>query len=62
MWRTVSITKRAKLDLKLNYMVVRTQEENLEIYLSEIQTLIIENTAVSITAALMVELTKRKIK
>jgi CRISPR-associated endonuclease cas1, NMENI subtype len=61
MWRTVAITNRAKLDLKLNYLVIRAQEEH-SIHLSEINTLIIENTAVSLTAALIVELSKRKIK
>lgn len=60
-WRVVNITKRAKLDLKLNNMVVRG-DEIVKIHLSEISTVIIESTAVSMTAALMVELTKRKIK
>lgn len=60
-WRIVNITKRAKLDLKLNDMVVRG-DETAKIHLSEISMVIIENTAVSMTAALMVELAKRKIK
>jgi CRISPR-associated endonuclease Cas1 subtype II len=60
-WRIVQITKRAKLDLKLNYLVVRADTVT-RIHLSEISTVIIENTAVSITVALMVELAKRKIK
>lgn len=60
-WRIVEITNRAKLDLKMNYLVVR-KEEITRIHLSEISVLIIESTAVSITAALLVELAKRKIK
>lgn len=60
-WRIVEITSRAKLDLKMNYLVVR-KDNITKIHLSEISTLIIESTAVSITAALLVELTKRKIK
>ncbi|MDO4778188.1 MAG: type II CRISPR-associated endonuclease Cas1 [Tissierellia bacterium] len=60
-WRVVEITTRAKLDLKMNYLVVR-KEEVTKIHLSEISTLIIESTAVSVTAALLVELAKRKIK
>ena len=60
-WRIVEITKRAKLDLQLNYLVVRG-EETVKIHLSEITVLIIENTAVSLTAALIAELAKRKIK
>ncbi|MEG0895250.1 MAG: CRISPR-associated endonuclease Cas1, partial [Oscillospiraceae bacterium] len=60
-WRIVEISKRAKLDLKLNYLVIR-ESEVVKIHLSEISTLIIENTSVSLTAALLVELCKRKIK
>lgn len=60
-WRIVVISNVAKLDLKLNYLVVR-KEQITKISLSEIHTLIIESTAVSMTAALMVELMKRKIK
>lgn len=60
-WRIVAITKRCKLDLRLNYLVIRG-DETLRIHLSEISTLIIETTTVSITAALLCELTKRKIK
>ena len=60
-WRIVVISGRAKLDLQLNYMVVR-RETTVKIHLSEISTLIIESTAVSLTAYLLSELTKRKIK
>lgn len=60
-WRIVEITKRAKLDLRLNYLVIRG-DETIRIHLSEISTLIIETTVVSLTAALLCELTKRKIK
>lgn len=60
-WRTVVITGRAKLDLKLGYLVIR-KEETVKIHLSEIAVLIIESTAVSLTAALLCEVTKKKIK
>jgi len=60
-WRIVVITKRAKLDLKLNYLVIRS-DETTKIFLGEISTLIIESTAVSLTAALLSELISRKIK
>ncbi len=60
-WRTVVISYNAKLDYKLDYLVVR-QESTTRIHLSEISTLIIETTAVSITAALLSELMKKKIK
>ena len=60
-WRIVEITKRAKLDCKLNYLVIRS-DETVKIHLSEIYMLLVESTAVSLTAALMCELNKRKIK
>lgn len=60
-WRTVVIRNIAKLDLKLNTMVVRG-EETFKINLSEISIVIVENTGVSITSALLNELIKQKIK
>lgn len=59
-WRTVVISNRAKLELKLNYLIVRT-DEILKIHLSEIGALVLESTAVSITAALLSELSAKKI-
>ncbi len=61
-WRIVSISSISKLDLKLNYLVVRTENKIIKINLSEISTLIVESTAVSLTAALLNEMIKRKIK
>lgn len=60
-WRIIVISKRAKLDLQLGKMVVRS-DEITKIVLSEISTIIIESTAVSITVSLISELAKRKIK
>lgn len=60
-WRIVVISNSAKLDYKLDYMVVR-QEDITKIHLSEVSVLIVESTAVSITASLLSELIKRKIK
>lgn len=60
-WRIVVITRRSKLDHQLGYLVIRT-EEIVKIHLSEISTLLIESTAVSLTTSLLAELTKRKIK
>lgn len=60
-WRVVVISKRAKLELKLNYLLVR-DEDVIKIHLSEISILMVENTAVSLTASLLCELVKRKIK
>ena len=61
-WRTVIITKRAKLDLKTCYLVVRTEEDILRIVLDEISVLIIENPAVAITGCLVAALNEKKIK
>ena len=61
-WRTVVVSKSSKLDLKLGYMVVRDSEETVRVHISEISVLIIENTASSLTASLLNELTKQKIK
>ena len=60
-WRTVIISKNAKLDFQLGYMVVR-QEQISKIHIGEIHILLIETTAVSITAALLSELVKSKVK
>lgn len=60
-WRTVVITKSAKLDYQMGYMVVR-MEDVVKIHISEISVLMIETTSVSLTAALLCELTKKKIK
>ncbi|MDD6255386.1 MAG: type II CRISPR-associated endonuclease Cas1 [Eubacteriales bacterium] len=60
-WRTVVISHRAKLDYKLDYMVVRGEDTN-KVHLSEMFMLLIASTEVSLTAALLSELSKRKIK
>ena len=60
-WRTVVVSSSAKLEYQMGYLIVRTSEKT-KIHLSEIAVLIIESTAVSLTAALLNELTKRKIK
>lgn len=60
-WRTIYITKSAKLDYQLGYMVVR-QESTSRIHLDEVRVLVIESTAISITGALLCELMKKKVK
>lgn len=61
-WRTVVISKRAKLDMKMGFLVVRSEEETKKINLDEISVLILENTAVSITGCLISALSEKKIK
>ena len=60
-WRTIVITKRAKLDLQLGFMVVRG-EDTMKVALNEIAVVLIESIAVSLTTSLLAELTKRKVK
>lgn len=60
-WRTIVITKRAKLDLQLGFMVVRG-EHTTKVALNEIAVVLIESTAVSLTTSLLAELMKRKVK
>ena len=61
-WRTIVISTRAKLDLKIGQLVVRSEDNTTRIDLDDISVLIIENTAVSITGCLIAALTEKKIK
>ena len=61
-WRTIVIRERAKLDYSLNFMTVRQEAGVRKISLGEIYMVIVENTAVSLTAVLLNELVKNKIK
>ena len=61
-WRTVVVTGNAKLDYKMDYLVVRKAEATTRIFIGEIGLLIIESTAVSLTTMLLSELIKHKIK
>lgn len=60
-WRTIVVTKRAKLEYKMNYLVVR-EKETKRVFLDDISMIVVESTAVSITAVLISECLKRKIK
>ena len=60
-WRTVVVSSSAKLDYQMGYLVVR-KDTTVKVHINEIATLIIETTAVSMTAALISELIKRKVK
>lgn len=60
-WRTVVLSSSAKLDYQLGYLVIR-KEDTCRIHISEISMLIIESTSVSLTASLLIELTKKKVK
>lgn len=60
-WRTVIISSRCKLDLKMGYLVVRGEEVR-RIFLDEIAILLIENPAVALTGCLLSALAEKKIK
>ena len=60
-WRTVVITNTCKLSYKNNYMIIKNDKLEM-IHLSEINTLVIDTTTVSITSYLLCELVNRKIK
>lgn len=62
-WRTVVISRRSKLFFKMGHMVIRDFENKItKIYLKDISHVILTTTEVSITAALMNEFQKQKIK
>ncbi len=60
-WRIVVISSRCKLDLSMNYMVVRG-DGNKRVSLNEIAVLILENNAVSMTGCLLSALIEKKIR
>lgn len=60
-WRTVIISTRCKLDLKMGYMVVRG-EETKRVFLDEIAILMIENPAVAMTGCLLEALLEKKVR
>lgn len=59
-WRTVVVSTHSKLEYKMGYLVCRN-EQTQKVHISEISTLIIESTAVSLTSALVCELIKNKV-
>lgn len=61
-WRTVVITGNAKLDYKMDYLIVRKTDNTTRVFISEIGMLIVESTSVSLTTMLLCELTKHKVK
>ena len=61
-WRVVVVASNAKVDYKMDYIVVRTVDEVRRVHISEIGVLMIESTAVSITAYALCELANRKVK
>ena len=60
-FRTVVVNSRSKLECRLNFLTVRGETEK-RIYINEINTLIVQSTAVSLTAALLSELVRNNVK
>ena len=60
-FRTVIVNSRSKLECRLNFLIVRGETEK-RIYINEINTLIVQSTAVSLTAALLSELVHNNVK
>lgn len=56
-FRTIVINKRCKLESLLGYLVIRSEKEE-RINMNEIETLIIESTAIALTSASVVDLTE----
>ncbi len=60
-FRTVVITKQANLSYKNRYLVVKKENDEKYVHLSEIDTIIVDSTAVSISSFLLKELCDSKI-
>lgn len=60
-FRVVIIKSRAKLEARLNSLIIRGEQER-KIFIDEINTLIVQSTAVSLTASLLCELMKKNVK
>ncbi len=60
-FRTIVVNRRCKLDYKMGYVELRA-DENRKVLLSDIEMLIIENPAVSLTGVLLEKLVDSKVK
>ena len=61
-WRTVVVSSNAKVDYKMDYLVVRTAEATTRIHMDEISVLLLESTAIAITAYAVCELLAHRVK
>ncbi|MGL5416719.1 MAG: type II CRISPR-associated endonuclease Cas1 [Clostridium sp.] len=60
-WRTVIVSRKCKLTYKNNHLLIKNEEMKM-VHLSEINSIVIDTTNVSITTMLLKELMDRKIK
>ena len=61
-WRVVVVSSNAKVDYRLGYIEVRTAEKTQKVHIGEIAVLMLESTAVSVTAYAICELLRHKVK
>lgn len=61
-WRVVLVSKGSKADFRMNQMIIRSIDGEQRIYLQEIAVVIFETTAIAVTACLLHELVKHKIR
>ncbi len=60
-FRTVVVTKQSKMSYKNRYLVVKQENEEKYIHLSEIDTIIVDSISVSISSYLLKEFSDNKI-
>ncbi|XOQ51769.1 MAG: CRISPR-associated endonuclease Cas1 [Succiniclasticum sp.] len=60
-YRTVVVTHRCKLDLRMNYLEIRQVDDKKRVLMDEISTLILENPAISLTGCLLSALLAKKV-
>ena len=60
-FRTVVITNQSKLNYKNRFLVVKQDNDEKYIHLSEIDTIIVDSISVSISSYLLKELSNNKI-
>lgn len=61
-WRTVVITKHAKVNYKMNHLVVQTDEDVYQIPIDDVQVVVITTTRAVITTYAIAEIIKRNVK
>ena len=60
-FRTVVITKQSKISYKNRFLVVKQENDEKYIHLSEIDTIIIDSISVSISSYLLKEISDNKV-
>ena len=60
-FRTVVIRKQSRISYKNNFLVVKQENDEKYIHLSEIDTIIVDSVSVSISAYLLREIADNKI-